>query len=83
MSLQENVTNAVGSTKAVIGAAAGAGTTGASQMFGWIPDDIGKAASLAAILALLVPVWFALQKWKLEREKMKLEIEALKNATKR
>lgn len=86
MSLQDGAVNIAGSSKAVMMTAGLATGSGASQMFGWIPDDIGKAASLAGILALLIPVFFAFKRWRseqqkmeLEQQKLQLEIEALKN----
>lgn len=59
--------------------------TGISSILEWIPDDIGKLATLVGIVLSLVLIFVHLingysehKRIELENEKMKLEIEKLK-----
>lgn len=80
MSLKQNVVEAVGSTKAVLTTSAASVTIGADQtFFNYIPDDIGKLGSFVGIASVLITLYFAWKKNKLEREKMQLEIDILRS----
>ncbi len=57
---------------------AGTTTLGASLIFDWIPNDIGKFASLVGIVLSLVLIYFHIRKGRIEQKKAKLELELLK-----
>lgn len=52
--------------------------TGLSTILEWIPNDIGKLASVVGIVLSLVLIYTHTRKGRLEREKIELDIELLK-----
>lgn len=77
MSLPQSAADIAGSTKAVVVTAIPATAAGMGQTFGWIPDDIGKLASLVGMIALFAPIVFAAKRWQLEKQQMRLQIKLL------
>ena len=52
-------------------------SVGFGLIFDWIPNDIGKLASLIGIVLSIVLICFHLRKGRIETKKAKLEIELL------
>lgn len=64
-----------------VGAGVAAGTTGSGLMTTWlsfIPDEIGKVATVTGIILSLVLIVVHLQKMRYDSRKARLEIEQMK-----
>jgi len=81
-----SILTALSSPKVTGGTVAAALTTGAVTTFNWIPNDIGKLASLIAVIIAIVVLIAHIQKLihsrkigKLKEKKLLLEIEEKEN----
>lgn len=74
------INNVVQDTKTAVATATVTAGTGISSWLAWIPEDIGKLATLVGIMLSIVLIYVHLRKGRLEREKLKLEMEVLKRA---
>lgn len=77
------MTNIIQDTKTALTVATGTTGVGVSSWLDWIPDDIGKLATLVGIALSLVLIYVQLRKGRLERQKLKIELEVLQNADSR
>lgn len=83
--MYESIIAWASSPKTTAGVAAATTSTGISEMFGWIPSDIGRLAALAGFLLTCVLIYINLsasaRKEKIEQlaaTKLQLEIDELK-----
>lgn len=53
-------------------------TTGVSTLLDWIPDDVGKLATLLGIVLTTVLIFTHIRRGQCEHEKAQLEIELLR-----
>lgn len=74
----ETATNVVQSGKTAVAVSAGTATAGISKWLGWIPDDIGKLATLIGICLSLALLYFHIRKGLLELKKVQLEYKMVK-----
>lgn len=63
--------------KTAIVVSAGTAATGVSSWLQWIPNDIGKLATIAGIALSVVLIYSHIKKGVLERKKLELEIRKL------
>lgn len=54
-------------------------TLGMGVIFDWIPNDIGKLASLVGVLLSIVLIYFHIRKGRLDNKKSKIELEILED----
>lgn len=78
MNFQESASQFAGSLKTLIVTGLSALGVGISQIFSWLPENIGFIASLCGVFAVVVSTVIAIKKWNLEQQKMQLEIDNLK-----
>lgn len=85
MSTIESITAWATSPKTTASVAAATTTSGLSEMFGWIPSDIGRLAALAGFILTCVLIYINLisnhRKEKIEdlaAKKLQLEIDEIK-----
>ena len=63
--------------KAAVMVSASTTGVGLGVVFDWIPNDIGKLASLIGIILSIVLIIFHLRKGHIENKKSKIELELL------
>lgn len=71
------MTNFLHDVKVGVTTAAGTIGTGLATALNWIPDDIGKLATLVGIILSVVLIWNHWRKGRNEERKNRLEIEML------
>ena len=77
-SLKHLIESATTNTKIAVVTAAGTTAGGGITALQWIPDDIGKLASLAGAGLSLVLIYTHLRRSSVENKKMELELEILR-----
>lgn len=77
--LSNAASTAMQSPKIAMAVSGGTITTGASTWLDMIPDDIGKLATMAGLLLSSVLIYNHASRGRLERDKLRLEIDQLKS----
>ena len=62
---------------------AGTTTLGMGVIFEWIPNDIGKLASLVGVVLSVVLIYVHLRRTNIENKKSKIELELLEEKKRR
>ena len=78
MSVQEQALQAAANPKIAAAVSLVTTSTGVSTWLSWIPDDIGKLATLVGIALSVVLIYTHLRKGRAEYQKLQLEIEILR-----
>ena len=78
MSVKDGLTELANNPKVASGVSAITTTSGISTYLDWIPNDIGKLATLVGIALSIVLIFTHLRKGSIEYRKTKLEILILK-----
>jgi len=65
--------------KTAVAVATGTTATGVSTWLEYIPDDIGKLATVVGVILSIVLIYSHIKKGRLERRKLELEIRKLES----
>jgi len=82
MSIKENLTQLATDTKTAAAVGSITTSTGVGTILEWIPNDIGKLATLVGVILSAVLIFTHIRKGNIEYRKIKLEIKLLEERQK-